>query len=233
MGRALFVACALLTLGSIITMMVALPEGTTVSADADASTVSNWAIIAPSLAGIALTLALPWRGEPVPVVAVKRRRLLLTTAVLSALLAVFVLATMLLPLQGEDYILLKFVLLILLPAVLLLVVRGSVRIEARRGAWRWWAPLLVLAVWFCLSELAPWNPPYDPGDIDTGFLIVAATATAITASIGEELFSVGGCKRAWRRSWVAGRGSVSRRCCSAQCTSAAMARGSCGWTSLA
>lgn len=188
LGSALFVVSVLVTVGSIVTMMVAMPEGNTVSADAEAPALSNWAIIGPSLVGIALTLALPWRAVPMPAVPVKQRQLLVTTTVLPVLLAVFVLATILLPLQGEDYILGKFVLLILLPAVLLLVVRGSVRIETRSGAWRWWAPLVVLAVWFYLSEVAPWNPPYDPGDIDTNLLIVAAVATAITASIGEELF---------------------------------------------
>lgn len=187
-GRALFVACSLVTVASIVTLMVTMPEGTTVSADANAPTLSNWVNIGPSLVGIALTLVLPWRAAPMPVVPVKRGRLLVTTAALPVLLAVFVLATILLPLQGEGYILGKFVLLMLLPAVLLLVVRGSVRIETRRGAWRWWAPVLVLAVWFYLSEVAPWNPPYDPGDVDTSLLITAALVTAITAGIGEELF---------------------------------------------
>ena len=184
----MFVLSVLVTVASVVTMMVALPDGTPISADANAPALSNWAIIAPSLVGIALALVIPWWAEPMPVVPVRRPRLLVTTAVLLVLLAAFVLATILLPLQGEDYILLKFVLLMLFPAVLLLVVRGAVRIETRRGAWRWWAPLVVLAVWFYLTEVAPWNPPYDPGDIDTGFLIVAAIATAITASIGEELF---------------------------------------------
>lgn len=186
--RVLFMASVLLTVASIVVLLVAMPEGSTVSSDPVAPTLSYAAIIGPSLVGIAVTLALPWRAVPMPVVPVKRRRLVVTTAGLIVLLAVFVLATVVVPLQGEDYVLGKFVLLILVPAMLLLVVRRSVKINVRRGAWRWWAPLVVLAIWFYLSQLAPWNPPYDPGDIDISVLIVAAVATAITASVGEELF---------------------------------------------
>lgn len=188
MGRLLFAVSVLVTLVSIAVVMVALPEGTEVSSDSSAPALPYWVIIGPSVVGILLTLLLPPRQTPMPTVPLRRGRLLMTTAALLVLLAVFTIVVTLGLVQGEDYILVKFVLFMVLPAVLLLVVRGSLRIETRPGAWRWWAPLVVLAVWFYLTEVAPWNPPYDPGDVDTGFLIVAAVATAITASVGEELF---------------------------------------------
>ncbi|PLC10935.1 hypothetical protein AUQ48_16460 [Kocuria flava] len=104
------------------------------------------------------------------------------------LLTVFSLAAGLVPLRGEDYVLGKFVLLMLIPGVLLLLVRDAVKITTRTGLWRWWAPLVVITVWCYLSQVAPWNPRYDPGDVDPVYLLTAAVATAITAGVGEELF---------------------------------------------
>ena len=104
------------------------------------------------------------------------------------LFLVFTAGAAMVPWRNEDYILAKAALLIALPALLVLTVRRSVRIHRGSGAWRWWAPAVVVVVWFLLAELAPWNPIYDPGDVDPTFLIIAATATALTASVGEELF---------------------------------------------
>ena len=187
-GLALAAISVLLTLGSVVAALLLFPEGTPVSADPGAAAIPVWVTILPPLAGILLTLVLPWRPPPMPALPLRLNRLLLTTGVLLALLATFTLAAILVPLVGEGYILGKFLLLMLLPAVLLLVVRNSVVIETRPGMWRWWAPLVVVAVWFYLSQLAPWNPSYDPGEIDPVVLIVAALATAITAGVGEELF---------------------------------------------
>lgn len=188
LGPVLLVVSAMLSVGSIVTVMLLLPDGTPTSRDPGAPTMSNWAIVLPPAVGVLLALVLPWRPAPMPAVPVRRSRLFLTTAVMLVLLVAFILAAGLVPLRGEEYILGKFVLLLFIPGVLLLLVRHSVELTTRSGVWRWWAPLSVIAVWFYLSQLAPWNPRYDPGDIDPVYLIIAALATAITAGVGEELF---------------------------------------------
>lgn len=188
LGRALLVGSVVLSVGSIAIVMLLLPGGTPMSSDPGAPSLPNWVIILPSAVGILLTLVLPWRAAPMPVVPVRWSRLLLTTTGMLVLLAAFSLAVGLVPLRGEDYILGKFVLLMLIPGLLLLFVRHAVKIRTCTGLWRWWAPLLVIAVWFSLSQSAPWNPRYDPGDVDPALIIIAAVATAITAGVGEELF---------------------------------------------
>ncbi len=90
--------------------------------------------------------------------------------------------------QGESYVLTKLLLLMVAAAVVVIAFRGAVRIKRARGMWRWWAPAVVIVVWTLLSEVAPWNPRFDPGDMTVMDIVVAATATAITAGIGEELF---------------------------------------------
>lgn len=187
-GRALFVGALVLTAASIITMLVVAPDGVIASADSTAATPALWTLLLPSAAGIVVTLLLPRRAEALPAQIVDRRRLIVSTLGLLGLLLVFTVGTGLVPWRNEDYILAKAALLILLPALFVLTVRRAVRIHRGSGAWRWWAPAVVVVVWFILAELAPWNPIYDPGDVDPAFLIIAATATALTASVGEELF---------------------------------------------
>lgn len=188
LGRAMLVGSVLVSTGSIAAVMLLLPGGTPLSSDPGAPSLPNWVILLPSAVGIALTLVVPWRAAPMPVVPVRRSRLLLSTAGMLVLLIVFSSAVGLVPLRGEDYVLGKLVLLMFIPGVLLLLVRDAVKIKVRTGMWRWWAPLLVIAIWFYLSQSAPWNPRYDPGDVDPVYLIIAAVATAITAGVGEELF---------------------------------------------
>lgn len=187
-GWALFVGALVLTVASIITMLVVAPDGVIASADSTAATPALWTLLLPSAAGIVVTLLLPRRAEALPAQIVDRRRLIVSTLGLLGLLLVFTVGTGLVPWRNEDYILAKVALLILLPALFVLTVRRAVRIHRGSGAWRWWAPAVVVVVWFILAELAPWNPIYDPGDVDPTFLIIAATATALTASVGEELF---------------------------------------------
>lgn len=187
-GQVLLLSSFLLTMSSIVSVMILLPEGTPVSADPGAPSVPIWAIILPPVAGIFLLMVIPRHPSTMPAVPVRRARLLTTTAALLALLTVFTLAVLLVPLQAEGYELGKFVLLMVLPAALVLLRRHSVRFTTHSGAWRWWAPLLVIAVWFYLSQVAPWIPRSDHSNLDPVFLIIAATTTAITAGLGEELF---------------------------------------------
>ena len=68
-------------------------------------------------------------------------------------------------------------LLIVVPAIVVGVLRG-VRIVRVPGAWRWWAPALVVTVWALLAQVAPWNPEHDLSGIDPKILARARKANA-------------------------------------------------------
>lgn len=188
-GRVVLVVCALVAAASLAGVLIVYPGGTATSADPGAPTVPVWATVLPPLVGIALALLLPPRRAPRPAAVVDRSsRLASTTIGLLLLAAAFPLIVGLVPVEGEDYVLLKLALFIVVPAVLVLVVRRSIRLSRPRVAWRWWAPLIVVAVWTVLSQLGPWNPPTDFSGIDPASLAIAATATAVTAGFGEEFF---------------------------------------------
>ncbi|MBF4629607.1 CPBP family intramembrane metalloprotease [Clavibacter michiganensis subsp. phaseoli] len=104
------------------------------------------------------------------------------------LAVLFPVLTVVVPLVGESYVLGKLTLFMIVPAILLIVVRKSVRITWRKDASRWWAPAVVVLVWTLLSQIAPWNPVFDSARSDPSLILTAAIATAITAGVGEELF---------------------------------------------
>lgn len=86
------------------------------------------------------------------------------------------------------YFLAKVVVLVGIPAALVWRSRRNIKIARPRMAWQWWAPIVVILVWTILSQASPWIAvPTFPG-VDLGYLIVAATLTALTAGVGEELF---------------------------------------------
>lgn len=187
-GRVILVTCSVLWLASLVVVLVRLPDGTPVSADPGAPAIPTWVTVLPALVGIAVALLLPPRAPRLPVVPVRPRQLAIRTAVLLGLAAAFPAVAAGAGVGAETYVLLKVLLLVLVPVVLVLVVRHAIRIEATPAPWRWWAPIMVVAVWTLLSQVAPWNLPYDPGDTDPLLLVVAATTTALTAGVGEELF---------------------------------------------
>lgn len=158
------------------------------SADPGAPAIPTWVTVLPALVGIGLALLLPPRPPALPVVAVRPRRLGIRTAVLLALAIVFPTVTVIVGLTAEVYALVKVLLLVLVPVVVLLVVRHAVRIEATPAVWRWWAPIVIVALWTLLSQVAPWNPRHDLGDIDPVTLAIQGVVVGLTAGVGEELF---------------------------------------------
>ena len=158
------------------------------SSDASAQPVALWVALLPSLVGLALALLLPPRAPALPVNIGRKKPLLISTALLLLLALLFPLLATMLPLLPEDQILVKFVMLIVLPAIVVISVRKAVGIKWARAAWRWWAPAVVVVVWTVLSQMMPWSPSLDLAGLDPTYVIVAALATAITAGIGEELF---------------------------------------------
>jgi len=188
LGRATLVACATIGVAALAIVLVALPDGAPTSSDPGAPAVPWWVVLLPAAVGVALTLVVPRRPAAMPAVVADARRHRASTAALVACAVAFPLVVGLLELGGgEGYVLAKLVLLMLVPAVAVATLRG-VRIAWARGRWRWWAPAVVVGVWVLLSQVAPWNPAHDLSGIDPTLLVVSATATAITAGLGEELF---------------------------------------------
>lgn len=187
LGRWVLLACAALWAASLIVVLVAIPEGAPTSADPGAPVVPHWASLLPPAVGILVALLLPLRPVAQPALPGHRGRLVASTVGLLALAAAFPIVASQPWVGGEEYVLAKAVLLVAVPAVLVLALRGAVRIERMRGAWRWWAPALAVAAW-ALLQLGPWMPHVDLSGYDRETIIVAALATALTAGVGEELF---------------------------------------------
>ena len=187
-SRGIVIAAALVWLASLILLVSVSPSGTSISSDPGADSVPYWVPLLPITVGIGLVLVLPRRSPNRPVLLGARRPFVVTTVSLVALAVTFPVAVASVPLEGELYILGKLVLFMAIPAVVLIIFRRSVEIRWNRDPSRWWAPAIVIVAWTLLSQVAPWNPTFDPGGADPLFIIVAATATAITAGVGEELF---------------------------------------------
>jgi uncharacterized protein len=186
-GRIVLLVCTVVAMLSVLTVVIVLPDGTPLSADPGAPTLPLWVPTLPALVGIGLVLLLPRDPVPLPAVPLRRRRLTLTVGALLAIAVALPVTGALLG-SAELFVLLKIPLLMVLPGLLVLLVRDDVRIDAAPAAWRWWAPVTVVAVWTLLSQVAPWNPVYDAGGIDPVVLIIGALVTALTAGFGEELF---------------------------------------------
>lgn len=183
-GLVLGGAIAATYLGALGYVLVTYPQGLVVSADAGAATLPVWAAIGPHLLAAALALALPFAPRPASVG--QTGRLWTTTAILLGCALVFTALPVALN-MGLWYPLAKALLLIGLPLAAVALLRGAVQLP--RSPWQgWWPPLLVLAVWFVLAQLAPWNPPFDGSGYDPAVLVVGALITALTAGFGEELF---------------------------------------------
>ena len=188
MKRWIPIAAAVVWLASLTLVTLASPSGTPISSDPGADPVPYWVTLVPITVGIGLVLLLPRQSPTRPALVKMRQPFMVTTVILVLLAVAFPLAVVIVPLEGELYILGKIVLLMLIPAAAIIVFRRGVEIRWNPDSSRWWAPAIVIVVWTLLSQVAPWNPTFDPGDADPLFIIVAATATAITAGVGEELF---------------------------------------------
>jgi len=187
-GQHIFVACCLIAIVSVAAVLIGAPGGTQTSSEPGSPIIPYWVTWLPNLVGVALVLLIPQRAFSMPVTIGRHDRLKITTLGLVGLALAFPLMVALVPLQGELYILGKFVLLMVVPALLVSHFSGAVRIESRRDGARWWAAGIVVVVWTLISQVAPWNLGYDLGDLDPVFVMTAALATALTAGVGEELF---------------------------------------------
>lgn len=188
-GKVLALVGLIAYAASLLTVALAFPEGTPVSSDPGAPRIALWHEVLPNAVGIALALALPAavRAPLLPVVAQDRRNLPRSTQLLVVAAVVFaVVATFAGP--GALYPLFKIALLMLIPWAIVSRWRPAVRLDQPSAAWRWWAPGMAVAAWWALRELTPWATAWEPGDASLGLILVAATMTALSAGVGEELF---------------------------------------------
>lgn len=166
------------------------------SSDEGATSRPVWAVLIPVLVAMALTRLVPPRAPERPALrnpaglAAKQLWPLLGCAI------VFPLVVGLADLGGTGwYALLKVILLLVVPwQVIRWTVRGR---PAYRGAvvvprerWQWLAPLPAVAAWIYLDQISPLAADQPAADSfpDPVTLVVIATLTLLTASIGEEIF---------------------------------------------
>lgn len=188
LSRTLLVLATAAWAASVLTLVLARPDGLALSADDGAPALPLWQVFLPPVLGIVLILALPPRRTDQPAVLGKPRAFTRSTWFLLAT-AMGVIALGLTPVSDVDFVLLKGLLLLIVPALVLRFVwPGGVKVLRAPGAWRWWAPVVVVVAWTWVGYAAPWVRPSDFSGVDLTFLILGAVVTAITAGVGEELF---------------------------------------------
>lgn len=173
---------------AIAVTMLRRPEGVVVSADPGYAPTSVPLLLVPPALAIAATLLLS-AGRGSPVVTVQHpRRAVAESGGLIALVVGFVLLAPVLPLP-EDHVLLKFMMFLLVPVLVFAVVgrrrRSSLHLARPRVApWVIALPALLLGV---LAGVGPFSPGTPSSWPPVTVLIIAASATAITAGLGEEV----------------------------------------------
>ncbi|WP_114856518.1 CPBP family intramembrane glutamic endopeptidase [Brachybacterium sp. YJGR34] len=164
------------------------PDGVVVSADPGYAPVPVPLLLVPTVLAVVLTLLLPRGAGDAQAVVRRPRALRGETAALLAVVIAFPLLVPVLP-RPEDYVLLKAVLFLLVPCLGLWLVarRRGASVAIRRPGVRWWVPVTPALLLGVLSSIGPFSggvpaswPPLVP-------LLIAATATAITAGVGEEV----------------------------------------------
>lgn len=173
---------------AIAVTMLRNPQGVVVSADAGYAPMAVPLLLVPAALTVVLTRLLPTGSGGGPATVRRRSGAVGEAGGLIALAMGFVLLVPVLP-RAEDYVLLKFMMFLVVPVLVLGVLgrrgRHSVDISRPRMApWIVLAPVLVLGV---LSNLGPFAPAPPSARPPAAMLIVAATATAITAGLGEEV----------------------------------------------
>ncbi|MDO5634851.1 MAG: type II CAAX endopeptidase family protein [Micrococcus sp.] len=188
MQRVIVGVLVALYLGAVAITVGGSPQGWTNVASPESGTRPWWLILGPALLGCALILLLPRRAKPQPA-RVGDPRAFRRSTVFLLVLAVAIIGVGVAPVGIEDFILAKLLIFLILPGLALgLAWRRGVRIQWRPGAWRWWIPAGIVALWAVLSFAGPWVERVDFSDYDLGLVIVGATVTAMTAGVGEELF---------------------------------------------
>lgn len=164
------------------------PQGVVVSADPGYTPIALPLLLVPAGLTIVLTLLLPAGRGSSAVTVRSRGRARAESGGLIALAAGFLLLVPVLPLP-EDYVLVKFAMFLVIPVLVLGAVarrRGS-SVEVQRPQVSPWVLILPVLVLGVLSSVGPFSPGMPSSWPPLPMLLIAATATAITAGIGEEV----------------------------------------------
>lgn len=162
------------------------------SRDEGAQAVPLLGMVAAAAIALGIARLLP-PGLPTLVPRLKDRSDTVTEVAVLLLCAAAFPLTALIPGPPEDYVLWKVVLLVLVPAGYLAWRRRRrgpsveiLRPQHRFPVWLW--ALLPAALYVVLTQFGPLAPAAPTGWPDPVTLAVAATVTALTAGVGEELF---------------------------------------------
>jgi membrane protease YdiL (CAAX protease family) len=174
---------------ALIVLLTVSPDGIRQSSDPGSRLTPLWVVLLPSVVALALIRALPWKTPSLEPNISDARVIRRNVIALLVCAVAFPLVVGIAEIEGSVwYYLAKVVLLVAIPAALMWRSRRNIDLARPRVAWQWWAPVVVVAVWTILSQASPWIVvPTFPG-VDMEYLIVAATLTALTAGVGEELF---------------------------------------------
>lgn len=192
-GHATAGAVVVLAAASLLTLVVASPQGLRTSADPGAPLVPYWVVLLPVAVGLVAARLLPPRVPALPPALLNRRGVQRALLVMVACALAFPALVELLGVSNSVlYHPLKVMVLLVVPALAAWWTRGSITHPWKRAgsasSWRWWAPALVVVVWALPAVVAPWQEVPEYTGVPVEFLIGAAVLTAITAGIGEEVF---------------------------------------------
>lgn len=181
-------ALTAIMLGAVVATTLLNPQGLVVSRDPGYEALPVPLLLVPTVAVIVMTLVLP-RGRGGSAMIVRLPSALRSeTAWLLALAIGFPLIGAVMP-TPEDWVLLKAVMFLIVPGTVLVVLgrrRGPSVLIARPvvPAWIIVLPALLLGV---LTQVGPFSPGAPATWPPLAMLLIGATATAITAGLGEEL----------------------------------------------
>lgn len=173
---------------AVVVTAVRNPEGVVSSADPGYAPVPLLLLLVPTFLTIGVTLLLP-RGPGAAGIHARRPGPLRGEIVLLlALVTAFPLLVPRLPLP-EDYVLLKAVLFMLVPSLVLWwsARRPGPSVAIGRPGARWWIPALPALLLGVLASIGPFSGGQPTTMPPLAVLLIGATATAITAGLGEEL----------------------------------------------
>ena len=189
LGRVLIWSAGMIGVLALIVLLTVSPDGIRQSSDPGSRLTPLWVVLLPSVVALALIRALPWKTPSLEPNISDARVIRRNVIALLVCAVAFPLVVGIAEIEGSVwYYLAKVVLLVAIPAALMWRSRRNIDLARPRVAWQWWAPVVVVAVWTILSQASPWIVvPTFPG-VDMEYLIVAATLTALTAGVGEELF---------------------------------------------
>lgn len=178
-----------LAVGALGALLVLAPEGVRESADPGSPVVPYWQVLLPGVLGVALTRLLPPRTPDLTPQVVDPRRAVVAVAALLVCAAAFPVVVEVAGIgRSEWYHVVKVAVLIAVPGLVVALTRGSLRRVRAHGTWRWWAPAAVVVAWTLVSQAAPWVAVPDYSGWPVEVVVAAAVATALTASVGEEVF---------------------------------------------